>query len=93
MEQGAVCVPSVTVGPIGEAAIDTIDGLDLIGADARSHDFSEVSGVQSAAPSSLSMNVARPSICQSGSDRFGNASTVRPSVPFAARAHPRDRSR
>jgi hypothetical protein len=45
------------------------------------------------APSSLSTNVARPSICQSGSDRFGNASTVRPKIAFAARAHPRDRSR
>ena len=44
-------------------------------------------------PARLSSKVASPSMCQSGSVRFGNANGARPKTPRASAAHPRDRSR
>ena len=78
MEPRAVCVPTLARWPVDQAPADTVERLEPSGARSGVHDLAEVAACNRPAPSSLSVSVARPSICHNGSVRLGNAIALRP---------------
>ena len=94
VEASAVCVGRQATGPVCQSAVTR-------SRDSRRCDRPASPAIAEKSPAcsrpppliTLSSYVARPSICQVGRKRLGNATDVRPNVPRISRAHPIERSR